>query len=162
MLLPGIFKNIRETKQTTMHRRYLSALRPTVLTVICLVSAVATAAQQSAAQSGRPGIAFTVSMPKPHTHMLEVEIRVTHGSTNRAPVSELLIMPVWTPGSYLVREFARHVQDFAAIDAAGRPLQWEKTNKNSWRVMTNGSPDWRATYRVYANELSVRTNELNS
>lgn len=101
-------------------------------------------------------------MPKPHTHMLEVEIRLTRGAIGRAPVSELLVMPVWTPGSYLVREFARHVQDFSAIDSAGRPLRWEKINKNSWRVMTNGSPDWRATYRVYANELSVRTNELNS
>ena len=94
--------------------------------------------------------------------MLEVEIHVTRGSMGQAPVSELLVMPVWTPGSYLVREFARHVQDFTVIDAAGQPLRWEKINKNSWRVMTNGSPDWRATYGVYANELSVRTNELNS
>jgi predicted metalloprotease with PDZ domain len=71
-------------------------------------------------------------------------------------------MPVWTPGSYLIREFARHVQDFAAFDASGRPLSWEKINKNSWRVVTNGAREWRATYRVYANELSVRTSELNS
>src|SRR2546422_11053413 len=119
-----------------MHRRYFSALRPTVLTFICLVSSVATAAQQSAPESAPPGIAFTVSMPKPHTHMLEVEIHVTRSSIGRAPVSELLVMPVWTPGSYLVREFARHVQDFTVIDAAGRPLRWEKINKNSWRVMT--------------------------
>jgi predicted metalloprotease with PDZ domain len=71
-------------------------------------------------------------------------------------------MPVWTPGSYLVREFERHVQDFAATDAAtNRPLTWEKVNKDSWRVKTAGSKDWRATYRVYANELSVRTSELN-
>src|SRR5712691_6470223 len=162
MLLPRYFKDIREAKQNTMHRRYLTALRPTVLTVICLVLPVAIAAEHSAPQSAPPGIAFTVSMPKPHTHMLEVEIRVTGGSIGQPPVSELMVMPVWTPGSYLVREFARHVQDFAAVDAAGRPLRWEKINKNSWRVMTNGSPDWRATYRVYANELSVRTNELNS
>ncbi len=71
-------------------------------------------------------------------------------------------MPVWTPGSYLVREFERHVQDFAATDEAGQPLRWEKINKDSWRVAIKGSPDWRATYSVYANELSVRTNELNS
>ncbi|MEP6705868.1 MAG: PDZ domain-containing protein [Pyrinomonadaceae bacterium] len=145
-----------------MHRRYLSVLTPAALAFICLGSTVATVAQQSNAQSASPEIAFTVSMPKPHTHLLEVEIHVTRGSIGQPPVSELLVMPVWTPGSYLVREFARHVQDFSAIDTAGRPLRWEKINKNSWRVMTNGSNDWRATYRVYANELSVRTNELNS
>jgi predicted metalloprotease with PDZ domain len=71
-------------------------------------------------------------------------------------------MPVWTPGSYLIREFARNVQDFAASTAANQPLKWEKTNKNTWRVVTNGARDWHATYRVYANELSVRTSELNS
>ena len=101
-------------------------------------------------------------MPKPHTHMLEVEIRVKRRSNVPAPAEELLVMPVWTPGSYLVREFERHVQDFAATDDSGQPLQWEKINKDSWRVATKGSRDWRATYRVYANELSVRTNELNS
>jgi len=71
-------------------------------------------------------------------------------------------MPVWTPGSYLIREFERHVQDFAATDGAGQPLKWEKINKNTWRVSTNGAREWHATYRVYANELSVRTSELNS
>ena len=45
-------------------------------------------------------------------------------------------MPVWTPGSYLIREFERHVQDFEVADAAGQPLKWEKVNKNTWRVAT--------------------------
>jgi predicted metalloprotease with PDZ domain len=54
------------------------------------------------------------------------------------------------------------VQDFTATDAAGQSLKWEKTNKNTWRVSTKGAREWRATYRVYANELSVRTSELNS
>ena len=71
-------------------------------------------------------------------------------------------MPVWTPGSYLVREFERNVQDFAVADAAGQPFKWEKINKNTWRIDTNGAREWHATYRVYANELSVRTSELNS
>jgi len=71
-------------------------------------------------------------------------------------------MPVWTPGSYLIREFERHVQDFTATDMSGRSLAWEKINKDSWRVVSAGAREWRATYRVYANELSVRTSELNS
>ena len=109
-----------------------------------------------------PEIAFTVSMPKPHTHMLEVEVRITRDATEQGAQEQILVMPVWTPGSYLIREFERHVQDFAASDASGSPLSWEKINKDSWRIATKGSRDWRASYRVYANELSVRTNELNS
>ena len=105
-------------------------------------------------------ISFTVAMPRPHTHLLEVDVGIRR--TVNGPQQEQLVMPVWTPGSYLVREFARHVQDFEARDAAGQPLKWEKINKNTWRVTTNGAREWHATYRVYANELSVRTSELNS
>ena len=63
-----------------------------------------------------PDIHFTVSMPQPHTHLLEVEMRVRWNTS--APAQADLVMPVWTPGSYLVREYARHVQDFAAKDEA--------------------------------------------
>lgn len=73
-----------------------------------------------------------------------------------------LVMPVWTPGSYMIREHARHVQDFAANDTRGRALGWIKINKNTWRVSTGGARAWRVSYQVYANELTVRTNELNS
>ncbi|MBA2340026.1 MAG: M61 family metallopeptidase, partial [Pyrinomonadaceae bacterium] len=64
--------------------------------------------------------------------------------------------------SYLIREYARHVQDFAATDATSRrELQWRKTNKNTWRVQLSNARELRATYSVYADELTVRTNELN-
>ena len=105
-------------------------------------------------------ISFTVAMSKPHTHLFDIDVAIKR--TANGPQEELLVMPVWTPGSYLVREFERNVQDFAAADAAGQPLKWEKTNKNTWRISTNGAREWHATYRVYANELSVRTSELNS
>ena len=105
-------------------------------------------------------IAFTVGMSRPHTHLFEVDIKIKR--TGNAPNEESLVMPVWTPGSYLIREFERHVQDFSAKDAAGQPLKWEKVNKDTWRIATNGIAEWHATYRVYANELSVRTSELNS
>lgn len=119
----------------------------------------------AAAQTATPvtppvEISFVVSMPRPHTHLFDVDISIKHAENG--PQAELLIMPVWTPGSYLVREFGRHVQDFAAADAAGHPLNWEKTDKKTWRVVTKGASEWHATYRVYANELSVRTSELNA
>ena len=117
---------------------------------------------QARPQNGTHAIAFTVSMPRPHTHLFEIDISIKQQGLIANPAEVLLVMPVWTPGSYLVREFERHVQDFAATDAAGKPLKWEKINKNTWRIETNRSPDWHAKYKVYANELSVRTSELNS
>ena len=64
-------------------------------------------------------------MSSPHTQLVEIEVSVKRGSTLVAPVEDMLVLPVWTPGSYLVREFERHVLDFAATDASGRPLKWE-------------------------------------
>jgi predicted metalloprotease with PDZ domain len=135
-------------------QRLLSAAS---LTVLLFAFASLAAAQTSAAD-----IAFTVAMTRPHTHMFEIDVAIKRGPTATAPAQESLVMPVWTPGSYLVREFERHVEDFNALDGGGQTLKWEKINKNTWRVMTNGAREWHATYRVYANELSVRTSELNS
>jgi hypothetical protein len=80
-----------------------------------------------------PVISYTVSMSKPSTHLLEVEMRLAWA---QMPAQAELKMPVWTPGSYMVREYARHLQDFAAKDAAGAPLDWRKINKNTWQVDT--------------------------
>ncbi len=141
-----------------MHRfNYLFRAFQLFLTVLLVAAA-------SPAQSRAPlasDISFTVAMPRPYTHLFEVELRVKIPANLQVPNESDLVMPVWTPGSYLIREFERHVQDFAA-DVDGRPLEWAKVDKDTWRVKTNGARQWRATYRVYANELSVRTSELNS
>ena len=108
-------------------------------------------------QTAAPEIAYTVSMTKPWTHLLEVEMRL------RWPAAQQSVevkMPVWTPGSYLVREYARHVQDFSAKGGA-RTLAWRKLNKNTWQVDAGGAREVTISYRVYSNELTVRTNELN-
>ncbi|HEX8559537.1 MAG TPA: PDZ domain-containing protein [Pyrinomonadaceae bacterium] len=105
-----------------------------------------------------PEVSYTVSMPRPHTHLFEVEARLRYRA--QAPARLDLVMPVWTPGSYLVREFGRHVQDFAAAGDGGRALRWEKADKHTWRVETGGAREVRARYAVYANDLSVRTSEL--
>lgn len=142
-----------------MYSKHHSGFMLATLVFVCSLSVFG---QQTTPRAPVPEIAFLVSMSKPHTHMLEVEIRIKRSDSMTAPNEEFLVMPVWTPGSYMVREFARHVQDFAAKDPSGQPLKWEKTNKNTWRVVTGGAREWSASYRVYANELSVRTNQLNS
>lgn len=142
-----------------MHRGRHPLLKLGVALFVC---ALTVAAQQATSRTAVPEITFNVSMSKPQTHMLEVEVGVKRPAGMQVPAEDFLVMPVWTPGSYMVREFARHVQDFSAADSSGRALQWEKTNKNTWRIVTGGAREWHASYRVYANELSVRTNQLNS
>ena len=111
----------------------------------------------SESQTAAPEIAYTVSMSKPWTHLLEVEMRLKWPAAQQAVEIK---MPVWTPGSYLVREYARHVQDFSAKTAASG-LNWRKLNKNTWQIDAKGAREVTVSYRVYSNELTVRTNELN-
>ena len=117
-----------------------------------------TTTARTGAISAPPEIAYSVSMSKPSTHLLEVEIRLKLPEAQKAMD---LKMSVWTPGSYLIREYERHVEDFKAQDANGKPLSWQKTNKNTWHISNEGVREFTVTYNVYANELTVRTNELN-
>jgi predicted metalloprotease with PDZ domain len=102
-------------------------------------------------------IVYRLSMPEPHTHLFHVEMRLEGVA---GPVE--LVMPAWTPGSYLIREFARNVQTFHAEDGAGCPLPWRKRDKLTWRVEAPGEGGLRVRYVVYAYELSVRTSHLDA
>ena len=138
--------------------RSISSFRVLPLLVLALVLSFSEAASGRDSQTAPQQIAYTVSMPRPWTHLLEVEIRLKNSKLSN---STELKMPVWTPGSYLVREYARHVQNFSAKDPDGNPLKWEKTNKNTWQIATGNLREIFVSYMVYANELTVRTNELN-
>ena len=105
-----------------------------------------------------PDISYEISMSKPWTHLLEIEMNM---SWSQMPEQAEIKMPVWTPGSYLVREYARHVQDFVVMNSNGTALDWRKINKNTWQIDTKGAKDIKVGYRVYSNDLTVRTNELN-
>ncbi|MBK9234512.1 MAG: M61 family metallopeptidase [Anaerolineae bacterium] len=103
-------------------------------------------------------LTYTLAMPTPVTHLFHVTLTVTG---LEQPTAEFA-MPVWTPGSYLVREYARHVQGFAAADGAGQGRPWRKIAKNRWLVETAGVDRVTLSYQVYAGELSVRTSHLDS
>jgi len=107
-----------------------------------------------------PTIHYTVSMPQPQTHLFHVEVAVQGFDQT----SHDFVMPSWTPGSYLIREFARHVQEFEALDAASRQrLPWRKHTKNTWRVAAPaGTGAILLRYKVYANDLTVRTSHLDT
>jgi len=102
-------------------------------------------------------IIYRLTMPEPQTHTFGVEMRIEEVS---GPVD--LVMPTWTPGSYMVRDFARHVLGLRMEDGAGTPLRWSKTDKQTWRVEAPTDGTLRVRYSVYAHELSVRSSHLDA
>jgi predicted metalloprotease with PDZ domain len=107
-----------------------------------------------------PKLAYQVAMPQPQTHLFEVKLRITLSSW----VSDVLDlkMPVWTPGSYLVREYVKQLQDFAAFDHQGNKLSTAKIAKNHWQIQIAANDEISVSYRMFANELTVRTNHLDA
>ncbi|TCC94355.1 M61 family peptidase [Pedobacter frigiditerrae] len=98
-------------------------------------------------------IGFEVSFKEPQAHYAEVEMNIS-GIATKTHVD--VKMPVWTPGSYLVREFAKSVESFGAT-SNGKAVKVEKVNKNTWRVFNAKTNAVKINYRVYAFEISVRT-----
>ncbi|MCA9545590.1 MAG: M61 family metallopeptidase [Myxococcales bacterium] len=111
----------------------------------------------SGAALAAPAAHFTVRADPPEHHYFQVEARYAAQGEQLT-----LFMPVWTPGSYLVREHSRHVEQVEARDAGGRRLAVQKVAKNRWQVDTDGAGPIAVRYRVYAFELSVRTNYLDA
>src|SRR5712691_1715518 len=111
-------------------------------------------AAAAGAQTPPDPIRYTLRFPAPQTHYVEVTAAVPTG--RRADVE--LMMAVWTPGSYLVREYARNVESVTATGPDGRALDVDKSKKNHWRIATGGAPAITVKYRVYCREMSVRTN----
>jgi predicted metalloprotease with PDZ domain len=112
----------------------------------------------TAEAAAAPSLRYTLAMPAPQTHYFEVSMDLGGFATEYTDVK----MPVWAPGSYLVREFARHVEDLQATGPTGKALAVEKINKNTWRVRHPKQTDFRVSYRVYAFELSVRTSFIDA
>jgi predicted metalloprotease with PDZ domain len=127
---------------------------PRLLLSLVAAALLMTHAESAAAQTAAEPLRYTLSFPAPHTHYLEVSAA---GPTDRRPEVELM-MAVWTPGSYLVREYERNVEAVTAAGPDGRALTVVKSDKNRWRVTTGGAGTVTVKYRVYAREMSVRTN----
>ncbi len=103
-------------------------------------------------------------MLKPETHYFEVKLRVSD-FRNLVPDPGFLSvkMPVWTPGSYLVREFSKNIPEVSAtFPEAQRPAKVEKVSKNEWRINTEGIAEVEIVYKVYAFEFSVNTSYLDN
>ncbi|GAB4251033.1 MAG: PDZ domain-containing protein [Vicingaceae bacterium] len=101
-------------------------------------------------------ISYVLNMEQPQTHYFDVEMKVE--GLNKAYFD--VKMPVWAPGSYLIREFAKNVEGFSVNDSKGNKIKHEKIDKNTWRIYAN-KQNVSIKYKVYAFEISVRTSFLN-
>ena len=102
-----------------------------------------------------PPVCYRIQPKNPAAHLFEVSVTVDDPD----PAGQRFMLPAWIPGSYMIREFARHIVSLTAT-AAGKPVACEKVDKATWTCAPcKGSV--MLTYEVYAWDLSVRAAHLD-
>jgi predicted metalloprotease with PDZ domain len=98
---------------------------------------------------------YVVEAHDPHAHLYRVRMRL------QAPqASQLFQLPAWIPGSYLLREFTKHLQRMRAVQA-GRVVALVQLDKSTWRADCAGASALDLEYEVYAADPSVRSSWLD-
>lgn len=98
-----------------------------------------------------PAVEYEVIPADLCAHLLRVACTVA----TPAAEGQCFAMPAWVPGSYLIREFARHVLAVAARDGAGQPVALTKLDKQTWRAAPCAGP-LTVTCEIHARDESVR------
>ncbi len=99
---------------------------------------------------------YRIEVSNAHTHRFLVTMRIAK------PVpQQRLSLPVWIPGSYMVREFARNLSPIKAMQGA-QTLEVIALDKSSWQVNNTRQGALTLTYEVYAFDTSVRTAFLDA
>lgn len=102
-------------------------------------------------------ISYEVNMPNPHTHYFEISISINDYKKDYFDIQ----MPVWAPGSYLIREFSKNVENFKSF-SGDTEIKCTQLNKNTWRVFSKNASTIKISYLVYAYEMSVRTSFIDA
>ena len=102
--------------------------------------------------------AYLFRIPQPEARRIEIELSLEARGARSLDVR----LPVWTPGSYLVREHQRHIDSLRAQDESGRELPVDKIDKHTWRVQCERARSVKVAYRLHCFELTVRTNHVDA
>ncbi|MDR5780416.1 PDZ domain-containing protein [Caballeronia sp. LZ065] len=99
---------------------------------------------------------YSIVPKKTAAHLFEVTLTVA----DTDPAGQRFMLPVWIPGSYMIREFARNIVTLQAFNAAGRKVAIDKIDKHAWQAAPVEGP-LTLRYEVYAWDLSVRAAHLD-
>ncbi len=100
---------------------------------------------------------YVLSWKEPNSHYLHIE------TTVEAPKTESIDfrIPAWRPGRYVIQNYSKNVVGFQAFNEAGEPLEFRKSDKDTWRVTLNGAEKIITRYKYYARQLDAGSSYLD-
>lgn len=87
----------------------------------------------------------------PYGHLYDVSVEIQQPD----PDGQIISLPNWIPGSYMIRDFAKHLIGMKATTLSGEGLSLTSLNKSQWKIAPSAQAI-RLSYQVYAWDLSVR------
>ena len=108
---------------------------------------------------------YIVTIDNPEQNVVKVTLKVQKPKDRKKLV---LFLPSWSPGSYLMREYARHLRWIQIQQSNGEVLFHRQIAKGQWEVdfenskVNSPSDTFEVTYLMYQNELTVRTSHINA
>lgn len=110
-------------------------------------------------------VQYIVDIQNPEQNIVKVTCKVQRtGPTEKVSV----FLPSWSPGSYMIRDYARNIRWMQAHQDNGEPLYFTQTAKNQWELdwdrseLKSPSANFEISYVIYLFELTVRTSHVNS
>ncbi|HAZ12397.1 MAG: hypothetical protein A2X86_15785 [Bdellovibrionales bacterium GWA2_49_15] len=103
---------------------------------------------------------YTLTIQNPEQHHVRVTMRGTFSGEGRCMT---VFMPSWSPGSYLMREYARHLRGFRALNLKGDYLAYEQVDKGAFLIRwpDGEEREFEIMYDVFCHEISVRTSYVD-
>jgi predicted metalloprotease with PDZ domain len=138
--------------------RHHSARHLIVCFVVASVALVAAPARLLAQTAALEPIEYTLRVVDAEKHLAGIDARVPTGG--RASID--LMMPVWTPGYYVIEDYASRVRDLVAKAPDGSTLTVSKPKGNRWTVETKGAPEVTLSYTLVAQGRSVTSNWVDA
>ena len=99
----------------------------------------------------KPEVHYTVDAANQHAHLFQISLHIENPQAG-----QVVSLPVWIPGSYLVREFAKNLQNLKAKQG-GKSVAIHQVNKSQWQIESKPEQALHLSYEVYAFDKSVRT-----
>ncbi|MEO7159126.1 MAG: peptidase M61 [Polaromonas sp.] len=106
-----------------------------------------------------PALHYRIEVGDLHAHLFHVTLTIA-----KPAALQRVSLPVWIPGSYLVREFSKNLQGLQAHQGSRSPvpLPVEQLDKCSWKIACSPAKELVLRYQVYAHDNSVRTAWLDA
>ena len=136
----------------------LRSRRRVVATALGLVLTAGVPQAQRSASAPLDPIAYTFRVVDPAKHIAGVDARIPTGG--RAAID--VMMPIWTPGYYVVEDYAARVQNLVARGPGGDTLGVSKPRPNRWQIQTGGAPFINVSYTLVAQGRSVTSNWVDA